>query len=291
MKFKKKKYRFTPPDKIVQRAEPALPPPGENGGSPRRDPVAAALPDETAARLLHTAELNRAELLGRIDRPAGIPSAAETPSPAGSKSESKTRPLLEPKSESKSEPKPRLAPAPARSREEEARRAALLCDLAIDLRQILERKKDEPLPFHKRLFSPPNFAFAALAAVFLAPVFLFAHGDKSLYYLHENGALAAVAYTASDAYADIFASGGLALDPADAVDSESLGSITHLTVTRSYAVTVTADGETRSLNVLGHTVAEALDQLGIPVGENDLAEPALDTVLAENDAIAVRRVT
>lgn len=393
MKFKKKKYRFTPPDQVVRRAEAAMHPPQDSanfsntGGLPADEAerllhtvelnraellqkLAASKPNERpserpqtavtadagsiaqtgglpadeAERRLHTVEINRAELLRRLSQTQDIPAppAAEParadeanhpkwqrssappvaapaigeppvskPTPTAKREEKtaqvvptvpsgESAPALSPKKEVQDTPAasvreaaPELPPCSktARSPEEEASRAALLCDLSIQLRALLKRKESEPVPFFKRLFSPPNLAFAALAAAFLLPIFLFAHGDKSLYYIHENDKLAAVVYTDSDDYADIFASGGLALDAADDVSAESLGSTTHLTVTRSYAVTVTADGETHSLNVLGHTVAQALDQLGIAVGENDLVEPAPDTVLVENDAVVVRRVT
>ncbi len=56
-------------------------------------------------------------------------------------------------------------------------------------------------------------------------------------------------------------------------------------------ITVTADGATNPLTTTGLTVAEALTEAGITLGEFDLVEPAADTVLADALAVTVRRVT
>ncbi|SDU49043.1 resuscitation-promoting factor [Jiangella alkaliphila] len=56
-------------------------------------------------------------------------------------------------------------------------------------------------------------------------------------------------------------------------------------------ITVTADGATNPLTTTGLTVAEALTEAGITLGELDLVEPAADTVLADALAVTVRRVT
>ncbi|SDT60565.1 resuscitation-promoting factor [Jiangella sp. DSM 45060] len=56
-------------------------------------------------------------------------------------------------------------------------------------------------------------------------------------------------------------------------------------------ITVTADGATNPVTTTGLTVAEALTEAGITLGELDLVEPAADTALADALAVTVRRVT
>lgn len=56
-------------------------------------------------------------------------------------------------------------------------------------------------------------------------------------------------------------------------------------------ITVTADGATNPVTTTGLTVAEALTEAGITLGDLDLVEPAADTVLADALAVTVRRVT
>ncbi len=50
-------------------------------------------------------------------------------------------------------------------------------------------------------------------------------------------------------------------------------------------VRVSADGRDRAVQVDGTTVAEALDAAGVEVEEGDVVEPALDTRLADGDAV------
>ncbi|SEF16961.1 Uncharacterized conserved protein YabE, contains G5 and tandem DUF348 domains [Jiangella alba] len=56
-------------------------------------------------------------------------------------------------------------------------------------------------------------------------------------------------------------------------------------------ITVTADGATNPVTTTGLTVAEALTEAGITLGELDLVEPAADAALADALAVTVRRVT
>ncbi len=242
-------------------------------GQKAEQTAGAAFSETRAEKLLRAAEHNRAIRLRQrekrkvqtfsrgADREAGPPDTEASPS------------------------------VTARSCEEEARRAALLRNLAADLRQILAKKAQTPPSLRKRLLSPGNLAFAALAALLLVPLFFLAFSEKKLYYIHEDGALAAVVLTDAGDYPSIFARGGLALDPADAVEAEALGSTALLRVTRAYEVSVTADGATRTLKVLGDTAGVAVEKLGFPLGENDLVSPAPDAVLAENDEVVVQRVT
>lgn len=58
-----------------------------------------------------------------------------------------------------------------------------------------------------------------------------------------------------------------------------------------FDVSVTADGETTLLRVLSGTVAEALDTVGVTVGEDDILSASLDDALVPDMDITVQRVT
>ncbi len=55
-------------------------------------------------------------------------------------------------------------------------------------------------------------------------------------------------------------------------------------------VTVTADGDTQDVATYADTVAGALDDAGVEMGERDLVEPALDEPIGSETAITVQRV-
>lgn len=58
-----------------------------------------------------------------------------------------------------------------------------------------------------------------------------------------------------------------------------------------FDVTVTADGQTTMLRVLSGTVGEALDTVGVTVGEDDILSAAIDDALVPDMDITVQRVT
>lgn len=61
--------------------------------------------------------------------------------------------------------------------------------------------------------------------------------------------------------------------------------------TATFEVLVTADGETREINLLGGTVAEAIALTGVSVGRDDLVSVAVDTPITQDTAVTVSRVT
>lgn len=64
----------------------------------------------------------------------------------------------------------------------------------------------------------------------------------------------------------------------------------HVRVTRMMEITVTADGETQTVETSAQTVEAALEKAGIQLGENDRVEPALTEKVTEGMAITVKRV-
>lgn len=64
-----------------------------------------------------------------------------------------------------------------------------------------------------------------------------------------------------------------------------------IAVKRQYPVTVTADGQTRSVLIPEGTVGQALEQAEVSLNADDLVSPAKETALAEDMKITVSRVT
>jgi resuscitation-promoting factor RpfB len=99
----------------------------------------------------------------------------------------------------------------------------------------------------------------------------------------------------ADTVADVLAAGGLAdllarearVDPApDARVADG----DRITVRLPRAVTIAVDGHQRQVAAYAATVAEALSDAGIAVGESDLVDPARDHALQGSTLITVQRV-
>jgi len=73
------------------------------------------------------------------------------------------------------------------------------------------------------------------------------------------------------------------------LDSELKEGIT-IEIKRAYVVEVVADGQTKQINFVEGTVADALELANITLGENDEVSPALDTQLAVGGKVTVNRV-
>ncbi|MCI2048001.1 MAG: ubiquitin-like domain-containing protein [Faecalibacterium sp.] len=64
----------------------------------------------------------------------------------------------------------------------------------------------------------------------------------------------------------------------------------NLNIQRAFNVALEADGKTQNVPMVEGTVAQALAQAGVDLGENDYTVPSLHTELQENDSITVHRV-
>lgn len=62
-------------------------------------------------------------------------------------------------------------------------------------------------------------------------------------------------------------------------------------INRAFSVSVLADGETLTQQMVEGTVAELLELSGVELGEHDFVEPALNTSLAQDMQVLVHRVT
>ncbi len=320
MKFKKKKFNFSAPEKYktgeaLHGELPHADMPSDVADTPvPTQPDAAAeapvlLSAARAERLLRTVELTRAEidraLAAHADLPAGEPQQSDVPAAA-------TDPADEPAADA-AEQTPQADTPFAK----DASTEALSTDTATAQRPLImvateadpdssalpdaqpepqialaekEAPPAKPDTFLRRLFAPAHLAFLLLAALLLGPLCLVHYGLGDLYYLQEDGETAAILFSDADVYADVFTQAGIELHAADIVEETALGGSVWLTVTRAYDVTVIADGATIEHKVLGHTTAEALAQLDIAVGPDDIVQPAADKVLVEGETIRVQRV-
>ena len=68
------------------------------------------------------------------------------------------------------------------------------------------------------------------------------------------------------------------------------GGYGEITITRSFPITITADGHTYTLYRTGGTVQDVLTDLEIDYDSNDLLSPSPEKTLEENDAIVLQRV-
>lgn len=66
---------------------------------------------------------------------------------------------------------------------------------------------------------------------------------------------------------------------------------TNISISRSFLVDLSVDGETLTSEITEGTVGEILEKNGITLSENDIVSPSLDTPLARGMDITVNRVT
>lgn len=140
-----------------------------------------------------------------------------------------------------------------------------------------------------RPFLASGAACALCALLLLAPLTAL-HFADGLCYIYEDGALKGIALASAQQPAEAFERAGVELGPADAVETELLGSTAYMSVVRAHDITVVADGETFEHSVLGKNAREALAELGISVGENDRVSPADDAPLTNGDVVTLERI-
>ena len=94
---------------------------------------------------------------------------------------------------------------------------------------------------------------------------------------------------------DVLQQGGITVGEKDviepALDEQISKDQAEVTITRYAALTVTDSGETTEIDAFkGMTIADVLAQAGITVGEKDVTEPAMDTVLSEDQTeVTIKR--
>ena len=92
---------------------------------------------------------------------------------------------------------------------------------------------------------------------------------------------------------ELLAANDISINEGDAVevsDKQTLKDGMQIVIHRAMPVTVSADGETKKVNMLAGTVQDALDDAGITLGEEDEVYPSADTYITRGMSINVVRV-
>lgn len=104
-------------------------------------------------------------------------------------------------------------------------------------------------------------------------------------YAYEGGSWETVRELLDDAGVDV-----MDADEVFPFPDTPLSSDMRVTVSRLKSVTVTADGEKRTISTLSRTVADALSDAGVAVGEDDIVTPVGSALLARETDVSVIRV-
>lgn len=131
--------------------------------------------------------------------------------------------------------------------------------------------------------------------MFAATIFMVAIMTGSIYlkdrvFITDNGVTRELMTSETDVYA-ILRTTGYQLGTEDKVSYEAADDNTaYITIYRAFNVTITADGETNTVAVLGGTAADILEKEGITLGEYDELSCSLEDDLYEGMEITVTRI-
>ena len=107
-----------------------------------------------------------------------------------------------------------------------------------------------------------------------------------------DGSVRTIVLTSQDDPALVLKAEGISVGPYDEIVYEEAGGNEKvLTILRAHRVQVTADGTTQSIYRTGGTVREALEALGIPVGDEDYVNVSLSEAVCGDMEICINRVT
>ena len=133
------------------------------------------------------------------------------------------------------------------------------------------------------------------AAIFSATILMVALMTGSIYfkdrvYITDNGETREIMTSETDVYA-ILKLGNYTLGTNDKISFEETSSNTaYITIYRAFDVTVTADGEVKTVSLVDGTVADVLEKAGITLGEYDEISCDLNDKAYEGMEITVTRV-
>ena len=156
---------------------------------------------------------------------------------------------------------------------------------------MLQTKTKEHLRRRAAIFLPHLGVLAASVAALVGAVAFTGHEMRVVQITDSHGDSGMVVTAAQDMNLLLAQTGIATPEQGDVIEvkEEEQGRESYH-ILRAYTVPLTADGKTQEVLTTGGTVADLLGQAGVTVGKNDLVEPALDTVLAEDTAITLRRV-
>lgn len=130
-----------------------------------------------------------------------------------------------------------------------------------------------------------SFLFAALAAMMITTASLI-----NTICINDEGKTLMLRTTEQDPYTLLEENGIITLST-DIVHFTGIeGGYGEINITRSFPVTVSADGRSKTLYVTDGTVQDALTELGIEYDSNDLLSPDPEKTLEENEVIVLERV-
>ena len=130
-----------------------------------------------------------------------------------------------------------------------------------------------------------SFLFAALAVMMITTASLI-----NTICINDEGKTLMLHTTECDPYV-LLKDNGIVTLSTDIVNFTGIeGGYGEINITRSFPVTVTADGRSKTLYVTNGTVQDALTELGIEYDSNDLLSPDPEKTLEENESIVLQRV-
>ena len=93
---------------------------------------------------------------------------------------------------------------------------------------------------------------------------------------------------------ELLDSEGITLSEEDTINvklDQQLEDDQHIAIQRAFGVSIEADGTTIQMNIADGTVADALEEAGLILGEQDTVTPSLDTAVTSGMVIDVDRIT
>lgn len=138
--------------------------------------------------------------------------------------------------------------------------------------------------------SPRALAFCLMAVCLLLTLAVTAANLRLTYVADSNGARSIVLAQADDPAHAMRLSGIEAVEGDKVYYTAFGGNLASLNIERSFAVSITADGQEYPVRMLCGTVADALQSAGITLEGDDYTVPSMDSLVIPGCSIAVHRV-
>lgn len=151
--------------------------------------------------------------------------------------------------------------------------------------------RKEKLLENIRIYSHSKVLFGAIFMLFAVGVFMYVIFRSNTYLISVDGNDKAI-ITVRDDVEGVMELGGVHVADDDVIEfTEPDDEAGSLVVKRSFDVSLTADGVTETISVVGGTVRDAMETCGITLGDHDEISPSPETQLTEDLKIKVTRVT
>ena len=132
-----------------------------------------------------------------------------------------------------------------------------------------------------------SIATVAICAVMFTGIF-FLPGSRTAYAIYDGGESITV-YSAEDNIDAILSQAGIDLGDGGAYVAEKSGDSIIVTILRSYSLTIECDGEKTDIAAKGPSVADALSEANITLGDGDTLNFALTDSIFDGMALTVTR--